>query len=170
MFLPPAAPLLRIEEGTISGAAANGSLAGALVAPPTVGHCVRTATPGRAAGDPPPAPLNRTWLRRPAHRRGRFRTARLRRDRTRQPLPFQVRTLAQGERSTVVEGLLNHHWHGKDRRYISRWWVLRETQFDPTYDLKRDLHLIWQLTDRSEALRDGLRRVAHSRNEDSIDL
>ena len=70
-----------------------------------------------------------------------------------------------------VEGLVSHHWHGKkkDRQYQSRWQVLVESKFDPAIDLKRDRQLVWQLTDRSEILRDGLRRVARQRNEDSID-
>lgn len=71
----------------------------------------------------------------------------------------------------LVEGLVSHHWHGKkqDRQYQSRWQVLIEAGFDPALDLKRDRQLVWQLTDRSEILRDGLRRVARARNEDSLD-
>jgi len=70
-----------------------------------------------------------------------------------------------------VEGLVSHHWHGKkqDRQYQSRWKVLLDSQFDPAIDLKRDRQLVWQLTDRSAMLRDGLRRIARQRNEDSID-
>jgi len=71
-----------------------------------------------------------------------------------------------------VDGLVSHHWHGKkkDRQYQSRWQVLIEAGFDPAKDLKRDRQLVWQLTDRSIALRNGLRRVARQRNEDSIDI
>jgi len=70
-----------------------------------------------------------------------------------------------------IEGLVSHHWHGKkrDRQYQSRWKVLLDSQFDPAIDLKRDRQLVWQLTDRSAMLRDGLRRIARQRNEDSID-
>ena len=70
-----------------------------------------------------------------------------------------------------VDGLLLHYWHGKkkQRQYKSRWQILVDAQFDPALDLKRDWQGAWQLTDRSEVLRDGLRQFGRARNEDSID-
>jgi hypothetical protein len=72
----------------------------------------------------------------------------------------------------LVDGLILHYWHGKkrDRQYESRWKILADSGYDPVLDLKADWQLLWQLTDRSTILRDGLRRVARARNEDSIDV
>jgi len=71
-----------------------------------------------------------------------------------------------------MDGLIVHYWHGKkaDRRYGDRWRILVENQFDPTFDLKKDWHGQWQLTDRNHRLRDDLRAYLSGRNEDSIDL
>jgi hypothetical protein len=71
-----------------------------------------------------------------------------------------------------VEGLILHNWHGskRNRRYRDRWQILVEHQFDPLVDLKRDWQGLWQLTERSMGLRDGIRKYFAQRNEDSIDL
>jgi hypothetical protein len=71
-----------------------------------------------------------------------------------------------------VDGLLLHYWHGKkkERQYKSRWQILVDAGFDPKCDLKRDWQGAWQLTDRSECLRDGLRGFGRARNEDSVDI
>jgi hypothetical protein len=71
-----------------------------------------------------------------------------------------------------VDGLLAHHWHGRkvDRHYSDRWRILVDNQYDPELDLKRDIQGLYQLTDRSQALRDDIRTYFRSRNEDSIDL
>lgn len=70
-----------------------------------------------------------------------------------------------------VDGTIMHHWHGKkkDRRYIERWDILLDNHFNPELDLKKDWQGIWQLTDRSIGLRDGIRQYFKQRNEDSID-
>jgi hypothetical protein len=75
-----------------------------------------------------------------------------------------------------VKGTLLHYWHGKksDRRYTDRWKILRDAQFDPTTDLKKDWQGLWQLdmdgSDRLIQLRDGIRKYFRARNEDSTDL
>lgn len=71
-----------------------------------------------------------------------------------------------------VSGLIGHHWHGKkaDRRYRERWDIIAKDRFDPDLDLKKDSQGLWQLTDRSSALRDDIRRYFRERNEDSIDV
>jgi hypothetical protein len=71
-----------------------------------------------------------------------------------------------------VPGLVNHGWHGRRaaRLYDKRWKFLKVSGFDPDLDLKKDSQGLWQLTDRSYQLRDGLRDYARLRNEDSIDL
>lgn len=76
----------------------------------------------------------------------------------------------------VVEGTVLHNWHGskKTRHYFDKHKMLVEAQFDPGHMLKRDFQGLYQLhDDHSEnfiTLRDGLRKLAKARNEDSIDL
>jgi len=71
-----------------------------------------------------------------------------------------------------VPGLVNHGWHGKRaaRLYDKRWKFLKVTDFDPDLDLKPDTQGLWQLTERSIMLRDGLRAYGQLRDEDSIDV
>jgi hypothetical protein len=71
-----------------------------------------------------------------------------------------------------MPGLVHHRWHGKkmNRNYDTRWRLLIETGYDPELDLKRDVQGLWQLTDRSIALRDGIRRYAKLRNEDGTEV
>jgi hypothetical protein len=76
----------------------------------------------------------------------------------------------------VVSGALFHFWHGKkkDRGYLDRWKILRDLQYDPITDLKRDCQGLWQIADdgssRAIVLRDLVRKYFRARNEDSIDL
>lgn len=71
-----------------------------------------------------------------------------------------------------VEGGVEHYWHGKrvDRKYNDRGQVLTGASFDPERDLKKDAQGLWQLTTRSQALRDGVLTYFRQRNEDSIDV
>lgn len=71
-----------------------------------------------------------------------------------------------------VPGLIYHAWHGKkkDRGYSHRWKFLTSSGYDPELDLKRDCQGLWQLTDRSIILRDGIRKYARARNEDSSEI
>lgn len=71
-----------------------------------------------------------------------------------------------------IPGTLIHHWHGKkrDRRYVDRWKILVENNFDPFVDVRYSPDGILELTERNSKLRDDLRHYFHSRNEDSIDL
>lgn len=69
-----------------------------------------------------------------------------------------------------VPGLLLHHWHGRkvDRRYVDRWQILIDDQFDPLKDLKKDWQGVLQLSHHNRKLRDDIRAYFRSRNEDSI--
>lgn len=69
-------------------------------------------------------------------------------------------------------GTIVHYWHGKkrDRQYADRWKIIRDNGYDPDLDLKRDYQGLFQLTDRSQKLRDQLRSYFRARNEDSIDI
>jgi hypothetical protein len=71
-----------------------------------------------------------------------------------------------------LPGLVLHRWHGRkaDRQYDRRWELLVKTQFDPINDLKRDVQGLYALSDPSMALREGIRKYAHSRNEDASEL
>ncbi len=72
-----------------------------------------------------------------------------------------------------MPGLVNHYYHGekKARNYDNRWKLLVETQFNPLTDIKKDTQGLWQLqddgTERFINLRDGLRKYARMRNEDT---
>jgi len=95
---------------------------------------------------------------------------------------YKKKVLAWQERARIhvrrnvnyVPGLITHHWHGKkrDRRYVERWGILAKWGFDPDLDLARDWaqHGLLELTDRSDGLRDDIRRYLRARNEDSIDV
>jgi hypothetical protein len=76
----------------------------------------------------------------------------------------------------VVPGTIFHNWHGKmkDRRYSEREAILKELEYSPISDLRRNLHGIVQLFDdgseRMRLLRDQARSYMDGRNEDSTDL
>lgn len=73
----------------------------------------------------------------------------------------------------VMDGTILHYWHGKkiSRGYNAKHALLARYQFDPLRHLKRDAQGLYLLhDDGSESyiqLRDGLRRIAVERNEDS---
>lgn len=74
-----------------------------------------------------------------------------------------------------VPGGIYHYFHGKkkDRKYESRWKILKDNDFNPATDIKKDAQGLYQLEtwdDRQIRLRDQLRAYARSRNEDSIDI
>ncbi len=71
-----------------------------------------------------------------------------------------------------VPGLLMHHWHGAKsrRRYVDRWKILVQNQYDLNLDIKRDVQGLLELTDRSPLLRDEIRRYFAQRDEDSPEL
>lgn len=83
---------------------------------------------------------------------------------------WQERALALQKNVGYVDGLLNHHWHGKkkDRKYGDRWRVYTENGYDPLRHLCRDSQGLYQLTGTAK-LRDDLRSYFRARNEDSID-
>jgi hypothetical protein len=76
----------------------------------------------------------------------------------------------------VMEGAIFHAWHGKKtvRGYGDKHRILANLGFDPVRHLKRDYQGLWQLHDDGTpafiGLRDSMRRIAHERNEDSIDV
>ncbi len=75
-----------------------------------------------------------------------------------------------------VSGLITHYWHGnkQNRKYVDRWRVLIDNQYDPTTDISRDPQGLYRLNvhhgERSIKLRNHIRKYFRDRNEDSIDL
>jgi hypothetical protein len=73
----------------------------------------------------------------------------------------------------VVKGLALHYWHGSkvNRKYGSRKKILIDCEYNPETDLKRDWQGVYQLsdqfTDRSQKLRDHVRKYFRERNEDA---
>lgn len=71
-----------------------------------------------------------------------------------------------------VSGSLMHHWHGPkvNRGYLTRWKILRDLQYDPMSDLKKDSQGLYELVDdgnlRSIELRDKLMAYFAARDED----
>lgn len=72
----------------------------------------------------------------------------------------------------VVPGLLLHYWHGpkRNRRYIDRWQILLETNFDWQNDVYHDFQGILQLAGNKPRLRDLIDQYFMSRDEDSTAL
>jgi len=64
-----------------------------------------------------------------------------------------------------------HHFHGpmSQRGYTSRSQILREHQFDPDKDLRRDWQGLWQFAGNKPGLRDDIRAYFRARNEDSVE-
>jgi hypothetical protein len=88
-------------------------------------------------------------------------------------MEWQNRSLTHIKKNVgYVPGLLLHYWHGQksQRKYNERYRILVDNQFDPALDLKKDSQGLWQLTDRSIGLRDGIRDYMRGRNEDSIEV
>lgn len=75
-----------------------------------------------------------------------------------------------------VPGTITHFWHGnkKDRKYVERWKVLIQNEFDPYTDIIEDSQGLYRLNphtgDKYIKLRDDIRRYFRQRNEDSIDI
>lgn len=70
-----------------------------------------------------------------------------------------------------VKGTIIHMHHGRkaDRRYVERWQILYDNDFDPDTDIKRDRQGLWTLTGNKPRLRDDLRTYFECRNEDAVE-
>ena len=71
-----------------------------------------------------------------------------------------------------IDGGISHYYHGAkiNRGYRTRWAILQDNNYDPTYDLKRDKNGLFMLTDRNIKLRDDIRAYFELRNEDERTL
>lgn len=70
-----------------------------------------------------------------------------------------------------VPGFLLHKWHGKkkDRRYLTRWQIVTEQQFDPDLDLEYRADGLLVFSGRNPKLPLLLRSHSNAKNEDSVD-
>lgn len=71
-----------------------------------------------------------------------------------------------------MPGTIYHHFHGKkkDRRYLERWQILFNHNYDPDQDLKFDWQRLYQFSDKGLRMRSDFQKYFRQRNEDSIDL
>lgn len=72
----------------------------------------------------------------------------------------------------AVQGTLLHYWHGSkvNRRYVDRWKILVENNFNPDEDIYKDSRGLYRLTGNKTRLRDQIRAYFRQRNEDGIDM
>lgn len=70
-----------------------------------------------------------------------------------------------------VSGSILHNWHGPKaaRKYVGRWDVLKEHQYNPFEDVARDENgLLYLSNHHKTGLRDDIRRYFRQRDEDSL--
>lgn len=70
-----------------------------------------------------------------------------------------------------VSGLAYHYWHGNQytRKFIRHKKPLQEYLYTPSYDLIPNSQGLYELSDRSSALRDAIRSYLRSRDEDQLE-
>jgi hypothetical protein len=68
-----------------------------------------------------------------------------------------------------VPGAILHYFHGHkaDRKYQSRWDILKKSQYDPETDITRDSQGLLRLRGNKPGLRNDLQRYFRERNEDA---
>lgn len=71
-----------------------------------------------------------------------------------------------------VDGLIHHFWHGRkvDRRYMDRWALVIDNNYDPNLDLWTDHEGLYHLTNRTPKFRFDLRAYMRARNDDANTL
>ena len=67
-----------------------------------------------------------------------------------------------------ISGTILHHYHGKkeNRKYVERWQILKDNDFNPYTDISQDWQGLPQLNGGKPRLRDDLRRYFLERRED----
>lgn len=71
-----------------------------------------------------------------------------------------------------IQGTIEHRFHGRksDRRYIDRWQIILEHDFDPDCDIMKNSHGVLELTCRKPELRHDLDVYLRQRMEDQNTL
>jgi hypothetical protein len=85
-------------------------------------------------------------------------------------LQWEERALEAVKRDIgYVAGTLLHHFHGHkaDRKYQSRWDILKGNRYDPEADVTHDSQGLPRLRGNKHKLRDDLQRYFRERNEDA---
>lgn len=67
-----------------------------------------------------------------------------------------------------IPGSIEHHFHGRkeDRKYVDRWQIIKDHQFDPYADTKRNIHGLIELAGNKPMLAHDIDRYFRQRNED----
>ena len=68
-----------------------------------------------------------------------------------------------------VSGTIEHFWHGKkaDRKYVDRWKILTDNDFDPDMDIKYNPYGVIELSGNKPELSRQIDQYFRARNEDS---
>lgn len=87
-------------------------------------------------------------------------------------LNWETRALRLHFNVGYVKGTIYHHFHGKksNRKYVERWSVLKENDFQPSRDLYKDSNGLLTFHISNNHLREHIRQYFEERNEDSIDM
>jgi hypothetical protein len=87
-------------------------------------------------------------------------------------LDWQEDARALGGVVGYVDSTLFHAWHGSKvaRKYRSRWRILSENKFEPSYDLKETSYGLWTLDAEKARLRMDIQDYMAHRNEDGLDV
>ena len=91
---------------------------------------------------------------------------------TRSILRWQDRAAPLQANIGYIDNHAIHHFHGSkvNRAYGTRWQILRDENFDPDVDIKRDWQGLWQLAGNKPSLRDKIRCYFRARSEDDTTL
>jgi hypothetical protein len=87
-------------------------------------------------------------------------------------LRWQERALRFGKRLTYTPTVIEHPYHGskKSRRYIERWSILTENDYDPMKDVRYNTQGVLELAGNKPKLANDLYRYMVQRNEDANTL
>lgn len=68
-----------------------------------------------------------------------------------------------------VHGTIEHLWHGRmiDRAYIDRWKIVKDHDYNPDTDLKRNTHGVLELSGNKPGFTLDIQRYYAARNEDA---
>ena len=71
-----------------------------------------------------------------------------------------------------VQGTIEHAFHGKkaDRKYVDRWSIITQNNYDPRYDIKKNTYGVIELAGNKPRLTHDLHLYFSQRNEDASTL
>ena len=71
-----------------------------------------------------------------------------------------------------INGTIVHHWHGslKNRKYVERWQIFIDNNYNPYTDIKYDENGIIELTEEGTKLIEPIVKYFDERKEDSVEL